>query len=491
MPPRSKATRAPSPTEDAGTKKPRVRAPSPREQPKAKAKQGQASSPPEQPKAKASQGRASSPPAQAKAPGRAPSPPGRQPFVPRLSPPARRTSGKTTPAVEERPAERVAPKEEPAAEEPAVNIVKREVLVLPKASFPQAEAGAPAAQTEAPAVAPMPKAPPAGEMDRMRSALQRRANAGDQQQLAAYNACFSWADKRHFYWNSWIEGNPKREAQTAKKTFSSQMHDKNQYVDHGYCDRDFIAGKLQWPNWRTVPEQKIKLEHKLAQMESRLCAAAHLLSDEHDKMEYHFFEAISIKEEINSTSLELSNEKELEADDYQGVLQAVQNLSGASVQQQAPGRLSGGERNRQQRRPSPTERTEEPEWLKSFRKEATGAFVTAKKAGGSCLQSAEELMLLCKNNEAALAGNKLLQAYVETVGSHLHLLRQEDRTAADFELATQKNPTGETEANDLRPLWTTAANRLKSAKLAFTKATQTMQAALRDHLAKYKKSLAS
>ena len=480
MPPRSKATRAPSPTEDAGTKKPRVRAPSPREQPKAKAKQGQASSPPAQAKAPGSRGRAPSPPEQLR----------RQPDAPRLSPPARRTSGKTTPAVEERPAERVAPKEEPAAEGPAVNVVKREVLVLPKASFPQAEAEAPAAPPEAPAVAPAPKAPPAGEMDRMRSALQRRANAGDQQQLAAYNACFSWADKRHFYWNSWIEGNPKREAQTAKKTFSSQMNDKNQYLDHGYCDRDFIAGKLQWPNWRTVPEQKIKLEHKLAQMESRLCAAAHLLSDEHDKMEYHFFEAISIKEEINSTSLELSNEKELEADDYQGALQAVQNLSGASVQQQAPGRLSG-DRNRQQRRPSPTERPEETEWLKSFRKEATGAFQTAKKAAGSCLQSAEELMLLCKNNEAALAGNKLLQAYVETVGSHLHLLRQEDRTAADFELATQKNPTGETEANDLRPLWTTGANRLKSAKLAFTKATLTMQSALREHLAKYKKSLAS
>ena len=62
------------------------------------------------------------------------------------------------------------------------------------------------------------------------------------------------------------------------------------------------------------------------------------------------------------------------------------------------------------------------------------------------MQSAEELMLLCKNNEAALAGNKLLQAYVETVGSHLHLLRAEDRTAADFELATHKNPTGEAEA---------------------------------------------
>ena len=111
----------------------------------------------------------------------------------------------------------------------------------------------------------------------MLSKLKRRAASGDNSELLRYEALNTFAAKRAFYYDSWIATNPNTTTRSATRTRASENQTGTQGTDHGYQDRDFIASQLGYKEWRTIPEQQLKLEAKLSTLPKKRHPAADVL----------------------------------------------------------------------------------------------------------------------------------------------------------------------------------------------------------------------
>lgn len=366
---------------------------------------------------------------------------------------------------------------DPAAkQEPGV---KRERTAL--------DLAAPAA--EAKDIAPPPPAetfaaPPAGEMQRMASALGRAASrsAEAQGEQDKYRQ-LSNKEKRNYYYNTFLPANPMKDpTRLFTRARQSEREDGHETEEFGWVDRDFIAGKLHLDNWREIPEMKIKLEFQLAKYPKRECEAAHLLSDDMDKYEYKFSLTVEKSSEKNKKRVTVQDESELDEATHSSAMAAIDGLDGGRALN-GPARTVRGTK----RQLSPEDESKrDPAWLSTYKKECIRNFTTQKRAAEQAISSADECVRLVEQNASKVDGNDLLKAYLSTVKQQVELLRTADQKAASFEVthSSTKLPASEDVAKKVEKAWKDAANELKSAKISFTSACLKMQTDLRAALAK-------
>ena len=326
-------------------------------------------------------------------------------------------------------------------------------------------------------------APPKGEMERMVSSLKTAALKGAGEQLAEYQALPSRAEKRLFYYNTFLPGNPIKETSKAfKRQRESERVDADKTKDWGWVSRDFVAGKLELTRWREIPELKIQLEYSLSKMDKRVADFAHLLGENMDKHEYHFLQAVQSVVEQNKKRTVLEEDREINQETYDSALGAIDGLdSGRSITAQAGSRRASGSN----RRPSPDDDSKrDPPWLAAFKKECTRNFTTQKRAAEQALSNAGQTMSIADENPGTVNSNDLLKAYVKTIKEQMKLLQKHDHAAAQFLIKYEpfSKPANEDEAKKLESAWKSAANDIKNAKTTFMSACGQMLIAVRQAL---------
>ena len=329
-------------------------------------------------------------------------------------------------------------------------------------------------------------APPAGELQRMVSCMKAAAARGEGEQLAEYQSFASTKEKRMFYYNTFLPGNPMKETSKAfKRLRESERTDADKTKDWGWVSRDFAAGKLELTRWREIPEQKIQLEFRLAKLEKRTAEYAHLLEDHMDKHEYHFVQLIQSTTESNKRKTVVEEDRALDQETYDSAMVAIDGLEGGKAITGTVGSNRRGSAG-SNRRPSPTEDTRDPAWLTSFKKECTRNFATQKRAAEQALSNAEQTIRLVDEKPHCVANNDLLKAYVKTIKNQIQSLKHEDYAAAQFLVKHEASSSPKTEeaATAAEKDWKEAANNIKGAKTAFLSACTKMLADLRVALSK-------
>ena len=393
---------------------------------------------------------------------------------------ARRKRGKTS---EEAP-----PAEAPATKAPAsqcsaprgtiLAVVKPEVKrERPPATPASSDPKQPTLDQTAP--------PPPGELQRMASALKHQAQKGKPELQDQYRQLTTHADKRNFYYNTFLPGNPIKETSNAfKRQRESEKVDSDENKDWGWVSRDFVAGKLELQRWREIPAMQIELEHKLSKMDSRTCEFADKLADNMDKNEYRFIQTTASTFETNKKRTVVEEDRELDQATFDSAMQAIDGLdAGRAI-------TAGGGRNRgsgSTRRLSPEDDSKrDPEWLAKFKKECTRNFQSQKRAAEQTLTQAEQCIRLVEEKPSAINNNDLLKAYFKTVKEHKQMLKAKDHEAVQFFVKNEasQTPATEEQAKAVEKLWKDAANDIKAAKTAFASACLKMLADLRSAVAK-------
>lgn len=343
----------------------------------------------------------------------------------------------------------------------------------------------PAGEAPAPPPPDSSAVPPPGELQRMTSALKYKASKGDHELHDQYKKCTSNQEKRSFYYNSFLPGNPIKETSKAfKRQRESEKVDSDKNKDWGWVSRDFVAGKLELQRWREIPAMRIELEHKLSKMDTRPCEFADKLEDHMDKKEYRFIQTIASSVEVNKKRTILEEDRELDQDTFDSAMQAIDGLDAGKAITAGGGRSRGSGSTR---RPSPEDDSKrDPPWLATFKKECTRNFQTQKRAAEQTLTQAEQCIRLVEEKPKAIKNNDLLTAYFKTVKEHKQMLKTKDHEAAQFFVKNEdsQKPATEAEAKAVEKLWKDAANDIKAAKSAFASACLKMLADLRSAVAK-------
>lgn len=386
-------------------------------------------------------------------------------FRPPLSVVARRKTGKSS--------DDAPPAEAPAP--PVWTVVKPETVKKePAANLAPARA----AQALAPDATAVP---PAGELQRMTSALKYQAQKGNPELQDKYRKLSTNQEKRQFYWNSFLPGNPMKETSKAfKRQRESEKVDSDKSKDWGWVSRDFVAGKLELQRWREIPAMKVELEHKLSKMDSRLCEFADKLAANDDKHEYHFIQTNSSSVEQNKKRTVVEEDRELDQGTFDSAMQAIDGLDAGRAITAGAGRAS-------QRRPSPDDDSKrDPPWLATFKKECTRNFMTQKRAAEQALTQAAQCIRLVEEKPSAVNNNDLLKAYFKTIKEQLQVLKTKDHEAAQFLIKHEASlkPATEDAAKAVEKDWKEAANEIKAAKGSFTSSCLKMLTDLRSAVAK-------
>jgi len=363
-----------------------------------------------------------------------------------------------------------------------VEDVKREPTGrdAPAAGAAPAGAAPGAAPAEAALQAALPaqqlplEAPPAGEMQRMLSQLKGAANKGQPAGLQTYQSKTDTQSKRKYYYDCWIQANPKTTDAGGVRSRKSDKVDETQVEDHGWVDKEYVAAKLHLQDWKINKEQHIKLKFKLDQMPSRPHPARHLLEADMDPFEYRFTETKEKEIERNSRGFELLQQTALNAEEHAEALAAWDAAVPKAMGDNRPTK-------RNPSRSPPQEAA--PAWLSTFKKEGANNFSALKRSMSILLGNADSLVKACDENKKVFKGDQLLTAYLETVRVGLDALRAADHAAASFELKHSTTPKNEAEATNLLAKFKEAADGAKAAKSAFSNSTSSMQSALKARLA--------
>ena len=324
------------------------------------------------------------------------------------------------------------------------------------------------------------EAPPAGEMQRMLSQLKGAANKGQPAGLQTYQSKTDTQSKRKYYYDCWIQANPKTTDAGGVRSRKSDKVDETQVEDHGWVDKEYVAAKLHLQDWKINKEQHIKLKFKLDQMPSRPHPARHLLEADMDPFEYRFTETKEKEIERNSRGFELLQQTALNAEEHAEALAAWD----AAVPKGRTGLGAMGDNRPTKRNPSRSPPQEAaPAWLSTFKKEGANNFSALKRSMSILLGNADSLVKACDENKKVFKGDQLLTAYLETVRVGLDALRAADHAAASFELKHSTTPKNEAEATNLLAKFKEAADGAKAAKSAFSNSTSSMQSALKARLA--------
>ena len=321
----------------------------------------------------------------------------------------------------------------------------------------------------------------------MRSALKSRAErasatAEDVMKYDEYRALQTQDSKRAFYYNSWIVDNPKSDA-VAYRVRSSQRKDEKIATGYGWVDREFIADRLGYKDWRNNAEQRIKLEHKLSQLTSRPHEAAAVLTDGMDKLQYQWQEKVDRTNESNLKRMEIQQGAQMDENQLDQALEAIDGL-GANSETLA-GRNKGTKKRTPSRSPTGDagKGSRDPEWLLKFKKEGPSFFRAQKRASELALSQADEILNMSVTHHAAIKDDALAVAYVQSIRQQSEVLRTADREAANFELPRQSQKPTENSAEELCSEWKAAGLTLKAARQTFLNACLKMQTDLRSKFA--------
>ena len=328
------------------------------------------------------------------------------------------------------------------------------------------------------------ESPGGNEFARMLSQLrgQAKQSAAGQEELQKFQLLKTHAQKRHYYWNNWVQAHPKVQDARAHKRHRSTKQEKDVQKDFGWVELGFVAQKKGLLNYSTCESERKRLEFYVKDLESKPHPG-----DEDAKL-FHYFEVVVKTEEGASESLEFEQNTDLAAGEYEEAVRGIESGPDAARRRSLPSSGSApsqADKDKRNKAKKGQQDKKEPEWMQAFKKSSSQPWAAAKRSC-DCLLSDSQDVLADVEARKSVKAELLAKAYVQEVDKANKVFAQALQDATAWR-RRKAEPASEAEAAGRAQEYEHRLKDLKRHKDAFKKITDGKLKELREFCENAKK----